>query len=133
MWWSEEYVCRRPRRLGGDLVNSDAAIAGRTSVNLNHTAGTAGHESASRQAGLTTVVTSGMFVAKANLELPDNVEPIWIEDIAKGLGTGDKLQATLLALFGPLRSIHGPCRRCRPPRPDSRGPTLPTPRPRPLC
>ncbi|MCH7823426.1 MAG: MFS transporter, partial [Acidobacteria bacterium] len=57
-----------PPSVGGALVNFAAAIAGRISVNLNYTAGKAGLESACEQADLKTVVTSGMFVAKAKLE-----------------------------------------------------------------
>jgi acyl-[acyl-carrier-protein]-phospholipid O-acyltransferase/long-chain-fatty-acid--[acyl-carrier-protein] ligase len=65
-----------PPSVGGALVNFAASLAGRTSVNLNYTSGKAGLTSACEQAGLKTIVTSGMFVAKAGLELPDDVEPI---------------------------------------------------------
>lgn len=118
-WEGQERVgILLPPSVGGALVNFAAALAGRTSVNLNYTAGKAGLTSACEQAELKTVVTSGMFVAKANLELPENVEPIWIEDIAKGLGRGDKLRAMLLALFGPLRSIERACGSIGRPGPD---------------
>jgi len=118
-WEGQERVgILLPPSVGGALVNFAAALAGRTSVNLNYTAGKAGLTSACERAELKTVVTSGMFVAKANLELPENVEPIWIEDIAKGLGRGDKLRATLLALFGPMRSIERACGSIGRPGPD---------------
>ncbi len=107
-----------PPSVGGALVNFAAAMAGRTSVNLNYTAGKAGLESACEQADLKTVVTSGMFVAKANLELPENVEPIWIEDVAKEISGGAKIVATLLALFGPLRAIEKACGSLGRPAPD---------------
>ena len=118
-WEGQERVgILLPPSVGGALVNIAAAIAGRTSVNLNYTAGKAGLESACEQAELKTVVTSGLFVAKADLELPGNVEPVWIEDVAKGIGGGDKLVAMFLALFGPLRSIEKACGSIGRPGPD---------------
>jgi len=107
-----------PPSVGGALVNIAAALAGRTSVNLNYTAGKAGLTSASRQAELETVVTSGMFVAKANLELPDGVEPLWIEDIAKGIGRGGKIKAALMGLFAPIWMIEKACGSMGRPKPD---------------
>ena len=107
-----------PPSVGGALVNFAAAMAGRTSVNLNYTAGQAGMTSAAEQAELKTVVTSGMFVAKADLDLPEGVETLWIEDLAKGIGRGDKLVAVLLALFGPLRMIERACGSIGRPQPD---------------
>jgi len=107
-----------PPSVGGALVNIAATIAGRTTVNLNYTAGKAGLTSACEQAELKTVVTSGMFVAKANLELPENVRVIWIEEVAKAIGKGDKLRAMLLALFGPLRVIERACGSPGRPQPD---------------
>ncbi len=98
-----------PPSVGGALVNFAAAMSGRTSVNLNYTAGKAGLTSACEQAELQTVVTSGMFVAKAGLELPDNVEPVWIEDVAKSLTRVDKLRALLLAALAPLGWLEKAC------------------------
>jgi acyl-[acyl-carrier-protein]-phospholipid O-acyltransferase/long-chain-fatty-acid--[acyl-carrier-protein] ligase len=107
-----------PPSVGGALVNFAATLAGRTSVNLNYTAGKAGMSAACVQAELETVVTSGMFVAKANLQLPDNVTPIWVEEVAKGLRRKDRLVAVLLALFGPLRAIEHACGSLGRPAPD---------------
>ena len=59
-----------PASVGGALVNLAAALAGKTVVNLNFTAGRAGMESAAAQAGLRTVVTSRAFLEKAKLEPP---------------------------------------------------------------
>jgi len=118
-WEGQERVgILLPPSVGGALVNFAAALAGRTSVNLNYTAGKVGLTSACEQAELKTVVTSGMFVAKANLELPENSEPLWIEDIAKGLTKGDKFKATMLAMFGSLRMIERACGSAGRPGPD---------------
>ena len=38
------------------------------------------------KANLKTIVTSREFLDKAKVELPEGLEPIWLEDIAKGIG-----------------------------------------------
>lgn len=98
-----------PSTVGGALVNIAAALAGRVSVNLNFTAGRRAMESAARQAELRTVVTSGVFVARAELELPEGVRPIWIEDVAGTIGSGARVAAMLLALVAPVRWIERAC------------------------
>jgi len=62
-------------------------------------------ESAARQAGLRSVVTSRLFLDKANLELPNGVEPVWIEEEAARIGRGARLTALLLALLAPVRML----------------------------
>ena len=54
-----------PPTVAGVLINIAASLSGRVSVNLNYTAGKAGMESAIQQAGLTTIVSSRLFVKKA--------------------------------------------------------------------
>ncbi|NKB88230.1 MAG: MFS transporter [Acidobacteria bacterium] len=98
-----------PSTSAGALVNIAAALAGRVAVNLNFTTGRLGMESAARQAGLKTVVTSGVFLAKAELELPGGVEPVFLEEFAKEIGTGSRLSAMLLALLGPVRTVERAC------------------------
>ncbi len=98
-----------PPSVGGALVNIAATLSGRTTVNLNYTAGVAGLESASQQAGLTTVVTNRVFLEKAKVELPRNLTPIWIEDVRKTIDIRAKLIAFLLALFAPIRMLERAC------------------------
>ncbi len=98
-----------PSTVVGALMNIATALAGRVAVNLNFTTGKRGMEAAARQAGLKTVVTSGLFVAKAELELPDGVEPIFLEELAKEIGAGSRVVAMLLALLAPLRSLERAC------------------------
>ncbi len=98
-----------PPSVAGALVNVAATLSGRTSVNLNYTVGRVGLESAVKQASLRTVVTSGLFVEKAKLEVPDGVSLLWLEDIAKGITGGKKLFAMLLALFAPVRVVELAC------------------------
>ena len=94
-----------PSTVAGALVNLAATMSGRTSVNLNFTAGKHGIESAAQQAKLETVVTSRLFVEKAKLELPDNLHVIWLEELRKDIGGGAKLWAMILALLAPVRVL----------------------------
>ena len=98
-----------PPTVAGALVNVAAPLCGKTSVNLNYTVGKAGLEAAVRLAGLRTIVTSRAFVDKAKLELPDGPSIIWLEDIAKTIGTLQKLAASLLALCAPAPWIERAC------------------------
>ncbi len=98
-----------PPTVAGALVNVAAPLCGKTSVNLNYTVGKAGLETAVRLAGLRTIVTSRAFVDKAKLELPDGPSIIWLEDIAKTIGTLQKLAASLLALCAPVPWIERAC------------------------
>ncbi len=107
-----------PPCVAGALVNVAAALAGRTSVNLNYTAGKAGMGAAARQAELRTVVTSRAFVEKAKLELPDGVTPLWVEDVAGTIARGARAAAALLALFAPVRLLERACGATRPPHVD---------------
>ncbi|NUP96706.1 MAG: AMP-binding protein, partial [Planctomycetaceae bacterium] len=107
-----------PPSVGGALVNIAASFAGRTTVNLNYTTGPAGMTSAARQSGLKTVVTSKLFLEKAKLELPEGVEPIWIDEIATEIGTFERLSSLALAWLAPVRLLESCCGAERPVKPD---------------
>jgi acyl-[acyl-carrier-protein]-phospholipid O-acyltransferase/long-chain-fatty-acid--[acyl-carrier-protein] ligase len=98
-----------PPSVGGALVNVAALLNGRTSVNLNYTVGRAGLESACRLAKLRTIVTSGRFVEKAKLEIPEGVTILWLEEITPRIGRGAKALSLLLALAAPIRLIERAC------------------------
>ena len=78
-------------------------------MNLNYTVGKSGLEAAVRLAGLRTIVTSRVFVENAKLDLPDGPSIVWLEDVARTIGTGQKLVASLLALCAPARLIERAC------------------------
>ncbi|QNN25385.1 MFS transporter [Planctomycetales bacterium ZRK34] len=107
-----------PPSIAAATVNLSAVLAGRTSVNLNYTAGAAAMNSAAKQAGLTTVVTSRAFLEKAKLDLPASVHALFVEDIAGTIRTGDRLTALLAALFAPARLIEKMAGATRKPRLD---------------
>ena len=94
-----------PATMGGAIVNLAASMAGKTAVNLNFTAGRAGVESAARQAGLKSIVTSRKFLEKAKIEAPEGLELIYAEDESAALGRGDKLKALALATLAPIRIL----------------------------
>ena len=98
-----------PPTVAGALVNVAAPLCGKTSVNLNYTVGKSGLEAAVRLAGLRTIVTSRVFIEKAKLELPDGPSIVWLEDVARTIGTGQKLAAGLLAICAPARLIERAC------------------------
>jgi acyl-[acyl-carrier-protein]-phospholipid O-acyltransferase/long-chain-fatty-acid--[acyl-carrier-protein] ligase len=107
-----------PPCVPGALVNIAASLAGRTIVNLNYTAGKAGMESAARQSELKTIVTNREFIEKAKLELPAGVEPIWVEDVAAGIGPFARLAALALAWCAPGRALERACGATRVISPD---------------
>lgn len=98
-----------PAGVAGALVNYAAAFAGKITVNLNFTVGRTNLESAVMQAELRTVVTSRTFIEKAKLELPQNVTPIWLEDIAQTITKWEKLSSLFLAIAAPVRIIERVC------------------------
>lgn len=109
-WKNQKFVgVLLPPSVGGALVNIAAAVSGHASVNLNYTSGKHGMDSAVRQAGLTTLVSSRAFIERAKLESPENIEIIWLEDVAAGIGRLSKLVAMILAIFAPIRLIEKSC------------------------
>ena len=102
--WMNQYTVGilLPPSVGGALVNLAATLSGRTVVNLNYTVGRSGIESMARQAGLETIVTSRMFLEKANLEMPQGVKIIWAEEIRKTIGTAERVKAFAMALAAPI-------------------------------
>ncbi len=98
-----------PPSVPGALVNLAASLSCRASVNLNYTSGRAGMESAARQAGLRSVVTSRKFLEKAGLHLPAGVTPVFIEEVAAAISWHSRLAAFLLATLAPARLLEAAC------------------------
>jgi acyl-[acyl-carrier-protein]-phospholipid O-acyltransferase/long-chain-fatty-acid--[acyl-carrier-protein] ligase len=108
-----------PPTVAAALVNVAAPLCGKIVVNLNYTVGKSGLEAAVHLAGLHTIVTSHTFIERAKLELPDGPSVIWLEDVAKTIGTGQKVLAAVLALFAPCRLIERACGQTTRLTPDS--------------
>ena len=107
-----------PSSVAAVMVNLAASLSGRTSVNLNWTAGLSGLESAVRQAGLRTVVTSREFLQKAEVALPEGVTAVWLGEVAGGIGTTQRAVAVLLAALAPAWLIERMCGATRTPSVD---------------
>ncbi|HUR55338.1 MAG TPA: AMP-binding protein [Gemmataceae bacterium] len=90
-----------PTSLGGALANLAVAFLNKTVVNLNYTAGPGPVASAARQSGLKLVVTSKKFVEKMPLELPDDVQRVYLEDVLASVTKGQRIRTFLMALLLP--------------------------------
>ncbi len=90
-----------PSSVGGALANVALAVLGRTSVNLNYTAGIDSVKSAVHQTGLRTVITSRRFLAKLPLDLGEQVTLILLEDAAGAIGKLQRIRAFLTVLLLP--------------------------------
>ncbi len=90
-----------PTGLGSALANMSVAFLGKTSVNLNYTAGTAAVRSAVKQAGVRVVITAKKFTARMPLDLPDDVQLIYLEDALESVTKGQRIRTFLLVLLLP--------------------------------
>jgi acyl-[acyl-carrier-protein]-phospholipid O-acyltransferase/long-chain-fatty-acid--[acyl-carrier-protein] ligase len=98
-----------PPSLGGALANIAVSLLGKTSVNLNYTAGTASIASAVKQTGARQILTSKLFMRKMPLEIPahegppdgDKVELIYLEDALGEIKNWQRALAFLKVLFLP--------------------------------
>ncbi|HLJ88226.1 MAG TPA: acyl-[ACP]--phospholipid O-acyltransferase [Candidatus Angelobacter sp.] len=88
-----------PSSVGGALANFGTMIGNRVPVNLNFTAGRDSMASACEQCGITTVITSKEFLAKAKLTRPEGA--VFLEDILGQPTAGSKFMALLTARLAP--------------------------------
>ena len=97
-----------PASLGGALANLGTALAGKTAVNLNFTAGPQSMAYAIEHAGIRTILTSRRFLAKAEIaEVPGMV---MLEDVIAGFTAPARLRGLLVARLAPawlLVRLHG--------------------------
>jgi acyl-[acyl-carrier-protein]-phospholipid O-acyltransferase/long-chain-fatty-acid--[acyl-carrier-protein] ligase len=83
------------------LANIALAFLGKVSVNLNYTSSAASIASSVRQCQIRHVLTSRKFVERIKLELPEGVEPIYLEDIRPKVTTWMRLRNYLAVLLLP--------------------------------
>jgi acyl-[acyl-carrier-protein]-phospholipid O-acyltransferase/long-chain-fatty-acid--[acyl-carrier-protein] ligase len=105
-----------PGSIGGALANLGTAIAGKTAVNLNFTAGPQNMAYAVEHARIRTILTSRRFLAKA--EIAETPGMVMLEDVIGGFSSTAKLRALAVARLVPawlLVRLHG--RRSRADRP----------------
>ncbi|HVK11799.1 MAG TPA: AMP-binding protein [Gemmataceae bacterium] len=89
-----------PTSAGDAIANIALNFLGRTTVNLNYTAGLDANQSAVRQTGMKTVVTSKRFLDRMPLEL-QGVNVIYLEDALTGITKWQRIRSLLAVLFLP--------------------------------
>ena len=101
IWAGQEMVgLLLPPSVGGALANYAALLSGKVPVNLNYTVSKETLASCAEQCGLKTVLTSRALLEKVKLTVPG--EAVFIEDVVKHPGLGEKLTALLVAWLLPV-------------------------------
>jgi acyl-[acyl-carrier-protein]-phospholipid O-acyltransferase/long-chain-fatty-acid--[acyl-carrier-protein] ligase len=119
VWHNEQYIgILLPPSIGGAFANLAAAIAGKTTVNLNFTAGKSGMHSAVKQSKIDHILSSRVFIEKADLEMPENAQIHYLEDILGEISLINRLTAAFAAVFLPLRLLEWFCGSTREPSLD---------------
>ncbi|HSQ13306.1 MAG TPA: AMP-binding protein [Candidatus Deferrimicrobium sp.] len=98
-----------PASVGGALVNIATLLAGKVPVNLNFTGGKETMAAALAQCKITTIVTSRMFLEKANLEEMDGM--VFVEDIRQTFTGARKLATAVKAYVTPARWLNRRARK----------------------
>ncbi len=93
-----------PASVGGALANIAILLAGKVPVNLNFTAGAEAIAAAVEQCGIKTIVTSRVFLAKADLEQTGGM--VFLEEIRKSFTPAAKITAALRAFLLPAAALN---------------------------
>ena len=88
-----------PASVGGALANIATTLAGKTSVNLNFTAGRDAMQAAVDKCGLKTILTSKKFLAKADIAPMDGM--VFLEDVLGSISKGAKARMLATAYLLP--------------------------------
>src|SRR6266403_685234 len=103
-WQGQEMVgILMPPSVPGALVNYAAMLMGKVPVNLNYTVSNETLATCAQQCNLKTVVTARIFLEKVKIQPPG--ETIFIEDIAKDPGFGERVAAAFAASLLPAKAI----------------------------
>jgi acyl-[acyl-carrier-protein]-phospholipid O-acyltransferase/long-chain-fatty-acid--[acyl-carrier-protein] ligase len=94
-----------PASAGGAISNLGIALAGKTAVNLNFTAGEEATRYAIDRCEIRTIITSREFVEK--IKLAPQPEMVFVEDVTAAMKPGAKLAAAVAARFIPTRRLAG--------------------------
>jgi acyl-[acyl-carrier-protein]-phospholipid O-acyltransferase/long-chain-fatty-acid--[acyl-carrier-protein] ligase len=90
-----------PSGFGGVITNIALALLGKTSVNLNYTAGPDNVQSAMRQGNLRHVITAKRFVDLLPLKTGPETTLLYLEEINTRITSGQKVRAFLKVLLLP--------------------------------
>ena len=89
--------------MGGALANIATTLAGKTSVNLNFTAGRDAMQTAVDRCGLKTIITSRKFLAKADIGPLDGM--VFLEDVLGSMSKAAKLRMLVTAYVLPAWAL----------------------------
>ncbi len=104
LWEKQEMVgILLPPSVAGALVNFAALLMGKVPINLNYTTSDTTLESCIRQCGITTVVTSQLFLERVKLRIPCTT--LKLEEVAANPGIPEKLAALLAAWCLPVAGL----------------------------
>jgi acyl-[acyl-carrier-protein]-phospholipid O-acyltransferase/long-chain-fatty-acid--[acyl-carrier-protein] ligase len=92
-----------PPSVPGALVNFAAMLMSKVPVNLNYTVSNETLASCAEQCNLKTIVTARVFLEKVKIQPPGEI--IFIEDVAKDAGFGERAAAALVACLFPKKSV----------------------------
>src|SRR4030088_3054903 len=103
-WQGQEMVgILLPPSVPGALANYAAMLLGKVPVNLNYTVSNDTLASCAQQCNLKTVVTSRVFLERVKIQ--PTGETIFIEDVAKDVGFGERFSAALAASLLPSKWV----------------------------
>jgi acyl-[acyl-carrier-protein]-phospholipid O-acyltransferase/long-chain-fatty-acid--[acyl-carrier-protein] ligase len=88
-----------PASVGGALANIATTLAGKVPVNVNFTAGPDAVAHAIKRSGITTTITSRVFLAKAQIEPIEGM--VYLEDITREIGRASSLLMLIAAYVLP--------------------------------
>jgi len=104
LWQGQEMVgVLLPPSVPGALVNFAAMLMGKVPVNLNYTVSNETLASCAQQCNLKTIVTARVFLEKVKIQPPGEI--IFIEDVAKDAGFGERFSAALAASLLPSKWV----------------------------
>jgi len=110
LWEKDDHVgVMLPQCVGSVLANIAVTLSGRAVVNLNFSTGVEPILSAIRQANLNVILTSRQFLEKIDLEFPEEVNLVFLEDVKTTITTKDRLRAICLAMASPIRWLEKAC------------------------
>jgi acyl-[acyl-carrier-protein]-phospholipid O-acyltransferase/long-chain-fatty-acid--[acyl-carrier-protein] ligase len=92
-----------PASVGGALANIAVSLAGKVPVNLNFTAGRENIAAAIRQCKIKTILTSRVFLSKANLEELEGM--VFLEELRKQFTPPQKIATLLSSLLLPATRL----------------------------
>jgi acyl-[acyl-carrier-protein]-phospholipid O-acyltransferase/long-chain-fatty-acid--[acyl-carrier-protein] ligase len=88
-----------PASVGGALANIAILLAGKTAVNLNFTSGPQAIGSALQQCGISTILSSRVFLSKAGIDQMPGM--VFLEELRRTFGPAQKIRALLIGLLVP--------------------------------